>query len=118
MIEFLVVPVLHGAGGTSMVLRPVVLLDSIRDYTARSDEQQDSFGTVVRNSEQEFPQHREFGTRNLGWEISKALKMIEKERIIVGVTGASGSVYGWRLLEKLRAISSVELHLIVSRSGE
>jgi 4-hydroxy-3-polyprenylbenzoate decarboxylase len=44
--------------------------------------------------------------------------MSEKARIIVGVTGASGSVYGWRVLERLRALSQVELHLIVSRSGE
>ncbi len=39
-------------------------------------------------------------------------------RIIVGVTGASGSIYGWRLLEKLRQRSGIELHLILSRSGE
>jgi 4-hydroxy-3-polyprenylbenzoate decarboxylase len=39
-------------------------------------------------------------------------------RIIVGVTGASGSVYGWRLLEKLRARGDIELHLVLSRSGE
>ena len=39
-------------------------------------------------------------------------------RIIVGVTGASGSVYGWRLLEKLRARGEAEVHLILSRSGE
>jgi 4-hydroxy-3-polyprenylbenzoate decarboxylase len=39
-------------------------------------------------------------------------------RIVVGVTGASGSVYGWRLLEKLRARDAVEIHLILSRSGE
>ena len=39
-------------------------------------------------------------------------------RIIVGVTGASGSVYGWRLLEKLREQPHVETHLILSRSGE
>jgi len=39
-------------------------------------------------------------------------------RIIVGVTGASGSTYGWRLLEKLRARDGVEVHLILSRSGE
>jgi flavin prenyltransferase len=39
-------------------------------------------------------------------------------RIIVGITGASGSVYGWRLLEKLRARGDVEVHLILSRSGE
>jgi 4-hydroxy-3-polyprenylbenzoate decarboxylase len=39
-------------------------------------------------------------------------------RIIVGVTGASGSVYGWRLLEKLRACEEAEVHLVLSRSGE
>jgi flavin prenyltransferase len=39
-------------------------------------------------------------------------------RIIVGITGASGSVYGWRLLEKLAGHDGVETHLIVSRSGE
>ena len=39
-------------------------------------------------------------------------------RIIVGITGASGSIYGWRLLEKLAGRENVETHLIVSRSGE
>ncbi|HML16654.1 MAG TPA: UbiX family flavin prenyltransferase [Bryobacteraceae bacterium] len=39
-------------------------------------------------------------------------------RVIVGVTGASGSVYGWRLLEKLSARDDAEVHLIISRSGE
>jgi 4-hydroxy-3-polyprenylbenzoate decarboxylase len=39
-------------------------------------------------------------------------------RIIVGITGASGSVYGWRLLEKLRLIPEIEIHLVISRSGE
>ena len=39
-------------------------------------------------------------------------------RIIVGVTGDSGSVYGWRLMEKLREREGAEVHLILSRSGE
>jgi len=39
-------------------------------------------------------------------------------RVIVGVTGASGSIYGWRLLEKLRLSARVETHLVLSRSGE
>jgi flavin prenyltransferase len=36
------------------------------------------------------------------------------ERLVVGMTGASGAVYGIRLLERLRELP-VEVHLIVSR---
>ena len=39
-------------------------------------------------------------------------------RIVVGISGASGAIYGLRLLERLRANPSVEIHLILSRSGE
>lgn len=39
-------------------------------------------------------------------------------RIIIGISGASGSIYGWRLLEQLRKNPAVETHLILSRSGE
>jgi 4-hydroxy-3-polyprenylbenzoate decarboxylase len=39
-------------------------------------------------------------------------------RVVVGITGASGAIYGLRLLEKLRQRSEVEIHLLVSRSGE
>ena len=39
-------------------------------------------------------------------------------KIIVGVSGASGSIYGLRLLEKLRRQKDIELHLILTRSGE
>ena len=38
--------------------------------------------------------------------------------MIVGISGASGAIYGWRLLEKLKENSNVETHLILSRSGE
>jgi flavin prenyltransferase len=41
-----------------------------------------------------------------------------KLRIILGVTGASGSVYGWRLLQKLSARPDAEVHFVLSRSGE
>lgn len=38
-------------------------------------------------------------------------------RIVVGITGASGAVYGARLLELLRPLA-VETHLVVSRAAE
>ena len=37
-----------------------------------------------------------------------------QQRLIVGITGASGAIYGIRLLERLRELP-VETHLIVSR---
>jgi flavin prenyltransferase len=41
-----------------------------------------------------------------------------KFRVVVGVTGASGSIYGYRLLEKLRERPNLEVHLVLSRAGE
>jgi len=38
-------------------------------------------------------------------------------RIIVGVTGAAGSVYGVRILQELQKVPDIETHLIVSRAG-
>ena len=39
-------------------------------------------------------------------------------KIVVGISGASGSIYGLRLLQKLRANPEAETHLIVTRSAE
>jgi flavin prenyltransferase len=39
-------------------------------------------------------------------------------RIIVGITGASGAIYGVRLLSRLRKREDTEIHLVLSRSGE
>ena len=39
-------------------------------------------------------------------------------RIVVGLSGASGAVYGVRLLRALRELPGVETHLVVSRAGE
>lgn len=39
------------------------------------------------------------------------------KRLIVGMTGATGSIYGLRILEALRAIGGWETHLIVSDAG-
>ena len=43
---------------------------------------------------------------------------MEKLRIVVGITGASGSILGLRLLEKLRNVPRAETHLVLSRSAE
>ena len=39
-------------------------------------------------------------------------------RVVVGISGASGVIYGIRLLERLRLRGDVEIHLILTRSGE
>ena len=39
-------------------------------------------------------------------------------RIVVGVSGASGSIYGLRMLQRLRARGGVETHLVLTRAGE
>jgi 4-hydroxy-3-polyprenylbenzoate decarboxylase len=39
-------------------------------------------------------------------------------KIIVGITGASGAIYGLRLLERLRHRQDSEIHLVLTRSGE
>ena len=40
------------------------------------------------------------------------------KRIIVGISGASGVIYGIRILEVLKTISDVETHLVMSRFGK
>jgi 4-hydroxy-3-polyprenylbenzoate decarboxylase len=39
-------------------------------------------------------------------------------RLVVAITGATGSIYGIRLLEVLRDHADVETHLVVSRPGK
>ncbi len=43
--------------------------------------------------------------------------MTEPRRVIVGISGASGAVYGVRLLQALRELGGVQSHLVVSGAG-
>jgi len=44
--------------------------------------------------------------------------MVSKMVLVVGITGASGVIYGIRLLEVLSRQKKVETHLIISEAGE
>jgi flavin prenyltransferase len=39
-------------------------------------------------------------------------------RLVVGISGASGSIYGIRLLEVLREVPGLETHLVISRAAK
>jgi len=42
---------------------------------------------------------------------------VSTKRLVVGVTGATGAIYAFRLLQAVRAIGGVETHLVLSSSG-
>ena len=41
----------------------------------------------------------------------------EAQRVLVAITGASGAVYGLRLLQALGSVPGIETHLVVSDAG-
>ena len=49
--------------------------------------------------------------------MNRALETHEKERLVVGISGASGVVYGIRLLEALRELT-IESHLVMTKAAE
>ncbi len=42
----------------------------------------------------------------------------QPKRLIIAITGASGAIYGVRLLRLLKSINDVETHLVVSEAGK
>ena len=40
-----------------------------------------------------------------------------RQRIIVGISGASGAIYGVRLLQALRTLPGIETHAVISAAG-
>ena len=48
---------------------------------------------------------------------SPSLPMFSSNRLIIGISGATGIIYGVRLLELLQE-TDIETHLVVSRAGE
>lgn len=44
--------------------------------------------------------------------------MTSPKRVVIAITGASGAIYGIRLLELLRGIAEAETHLIISAAGK
>lgn len=40
-----------------------------------------------------------------------------KRRIVVAITGATGAVFGVRVLEELRRVGNVESHVVISKAG-
>jgi 4-hydroxy-3-polyprenylbenzoate decarboxylase len=44
--------------------------------------------------------------------------MENQVKLVVGITGASGAIYGIRLLEVLKEIKEVQTHLVISKAGK
>jgi 4-hydroxy-3-polyprenylbenzoate decarboxylase len=40
------------------------------------------------------------------------------KRIIIAITGATGTIYGWRLMEMLQSEGDTEIHLVMSQSAK
>lgn len=43
---------------------------------------------------------------------------IETKRVVIGISGASGAVYGVRLLERLASVGDVQAHLVITEAAK
>lgn len=43
---------------------------------------------------------------------------MSKERIVIGISGASGFQYGYKALQLLQTVDSIETHLVISKGAE
>ena len=68
-------------------------------------------GQGRQHLEAQIGRHRQISQRGLRGEIHA------RPRLIVGISGASGVIYGARLLELLRPLP-VETHLVISRTAD
>jgi 4-hydroxy-3-polyprenylbenzoate decarboxylase len=50
-------------------------------------------------------------------KVEPAIRDVEKQRLIVGISGASGVIMGIRALEMLQQIEAVETHLVVTAAA-
>ena len=44
--------------------------------------------------------------------------MNKQKRLIVGISGATGAIYGVRMLEILSKIEDIETHLVLTKAGK
>jgi 4-hydroxy-3-polyprenylbenzoate decarboxylase len=71
----------------------------------------------TRSRSRPFPDSDGNGLASLSFSFFIALKGELLRRIVIGVSGASGVIYGVRLLEVLKEIEGVESHLVLSRGA-
>ena len=43
---------------------------------------------------------------------------MKKKRLVIGISGATGPIYGIRMLEMLRDVDDIETHLVISSASE
>src|SRR5678809_1382826 len=77
----------------------------------------------IRDSTQHLLAARPRGQRGVGAALPEDARrglpaqVPAVKRLVVGISGASGAIYGVRFLELLRGVPDVEAHLIISDAG-